>query len=174
MTEYALPIVCTLFVWWFSTGVILLLDGLPRPTHRWSLFASTSIALVALFVLARGKNDATVTGVYVAFTCAILIWGWLEMSFLAGFVTGPRRHACVPGCSGWPHFRHAIEAILYHELSIIGCACAVFAATWDGANQVGTWTFVVLWSMRVSAKLNLFLGVRNLSEEFLPPHLAYL
>jgi hypothetical protein len=28
--------------------------------------------------------------------------------------------------------------------------------------------------MRTSAKLNLFLGVRNLSEEFLPEHLAYL
>jgi len=32
----------------------------------------------------------------------------------------------------------------------------------------------VLWSMRLSAKLNLFLGVRNLSENFLPAHLAYL
>ena len=28
--------------------------------------------------------------------------------------------------------------------------------------------------MRTSAKLNLFLGVRNLSEEFLPPQLNYL
>jgi putative photosynthetic complex assembly protein 2 len=28
--------------------------------------------------------------------------------------------------------------------------------------------------MRTSAKLNLFFGVRNLSEEFLPVHLAYL
>ena len=28
--------------------------------------------------------------------------------------------------------------------------------------------------MRTSAKLNLFLGVRNLSEEFLPEHLAYM
>jgi putative photosynthetic complex assembly protein 2 len=28
--------------------------------------------------------------------------------------------------------------------------------------------------MRTSAKLNLFFGVRNLSEEFLPAHLAYL
>jgi putative photosynthetic complex assembly protein 2 len=28
--------------------------------------------------------------------------------------------------------------------------------------------------MRTSAKLNLFLGVRNLSEAFLPPPLAYL
>jgi putative photosynthetic complex assembly protein 2 len=31
-----------------------------------------------------------------------------------------------------------------------------------------------LWGMRVSAKLNLFLGVRNVSERFLPPHLRYL
>jgi putative photosynthetic complex assembly protein 2 len=28
--------------------------------------------------------------------------------------------------------------------------------------------------MRTSAKLNLYFGVRNLSEEFLPPHLTYL
>jgi putative photosynthetic complex assembly protein 2 len=35
-------------------------------------------------------------------------------------------------------------------------------------------TFAVLWVMRISAKLNVFLGVRNLSIEFLPPHLAYL
>ena len=28
--------------------------------------------------------------------------------------------------------------------------------------------------MRQSAKLNVFLGVRNLSEEFLPQHLHYL
>jgi Protein of unknown function (DUF3623) len=31
-----------------------------------------------------------------------------------------------------------------------------------------------LWVMRTSAKLNLFFGVRNLSEEFLPAHLRYL
>ena len=28
--------------------------------------------------------------------------------------------------------------------------------------------------MRLSAKFNLFLGVRNRGEEFLPPHLLYL
>ena len=32
----------------------------------------------------------------------------------------------------------------------------------------------ILWLMRESAKLNLFLGVRNLSDELLPPHLLYL
>jgi putative photosynthetic complex assembly protein 2 len=39
---------------------------------------------------------------------------------------------------------------------------------------VGAWAFIVLWGMRESSKLNLFLGVLNLGESFLPPHLAYL
>jgi putative photosynthetic complex assembly protein 2 len=46
--------------------------------------------------------------------------------------------------------------------------------TWGAENQIGTWTFLVLWIMRTSAKLNLYFGVRNLSEEFLPAHLAYM
>jgi putative photosynthetic complex assembly protein 2 len=46
--------------------------------------------------------------------------------------------------------------------------------SWGGANQVGVWTYAILWGMRVSAKLNLFLGVRNLNESFLPVHLRYL
>ena len=33
---------------------------------------------------------------------------------------------------------------------------------------------MVLWVMRLSAKLNVFLGVPNLNEEFLPEHLRYL
>ncbi|MGI3776621.1 MAG: DUF3623 family protein, partial [Janthinobacterium lividum] len=39
---------------------------------------------------------------------------------------------------------------------------------------VGMWTFMVLWWMHQSAKLNVFLGVRNLNEEFLPEHLQFL
>jgi putative photosynthetic complex assembly protein 2 len=36
------------------------------------------------------------------------------------------------------------------------------------------WTFMILWGMRQSSKLNVFLGVRNLNEEFLPKHLMFL
>jgi putative photosynthetic complex assembly protein 2 len=46
--------------------------------------------------------------------------------------------------------------------------------TWGGENQIGAWTFMVLWWMRLSTKLNVFLGVPNLTEEFLPEHLQYL
>jgi len=174
MSLYALPVLFTLFVWWFSTGVILFLDGLPKRTFRWSMLGATILLGAALYGLSVTAADTSVQGAYAAFACGVLVWGWQEMSFLMGFVTGPRRTPCPSGCAGWPHFGHAIETVLYHELALIAAATAVIAVTWGGSNQVGTWTFLVLWAMRQSAKLNVFLGVRNLSEEFLPDHLRYL
>ena len=58
--------------------------------------------------------------------------------------------------------------------SVQSTAGVIVAIGWDAANPVGTWTFLLLWAMRQSAKLNLFLGVPNLGEEFLPEHLKYL
>jgi putative photosynthetic complex assembly protein 2 len=174
MSIYALPIVYTLFAWWFSTGLILYLDGLPKKTFRWSLVSATALLGGALCGLAVTSNDTSISGAYVAFTCGLLVWGWQEMSFLMGFVTGPRQAPCPPGCSEWHRLGYAIQTILYHELALIASAAAVLSITWRGDNQVGAWTFLVLWVMRQSAKLNLFFGVRNLSEEFLPEHLRYL
>jgi putative photosynthetic complex assembly protein 2 len=174
MAAYALPVLFALFVWWFSTGVILYLDGLPRRTFGWSMAGATGLLAAALYGLAIGSGDASVAGAYLAFTCGVLIWGWHEISFLMGFVTGPRTHACPDGCAGWRHFGHGVQAILYHELAILATAAVVVGLTWGGANQVGTWTFMILWGMRLSAKLNLFFGVPNLHHEFLPEHLQYL
>ena len=66
------------------------------------------------------------------------------------------------------------NAVVWHELAILLVGLAIVVITWDAPNQVGTGTYLVLWIMRTSAKLNLFFGVRNLSEEFLPAHLSYL
>jgi len=174
MAQYGLPVLFALLIWWFSTGLILFLDGLPRRTFRWTMLGATMTLLGALYGLFTTGADTSVGGAYLAFTCALLVWGWHEISFLTGFLTGPRTRACPTECSGWRHFVHAVETILYHELAIIGTAAAVIALTWGAANQVGLWTFVILWVMRLSAKLNLYLGVPNIPEEFLPSHLEFL
>ena len=171
---YGLPVLYTLFVWWFSTGVILYLDGLPRSTFKWSMAGATVVLAAALYGLRISSADTSVTGAYVAFTSSVLVWGWLEMSFLMGFITGPWRAPCPVGSRGWLRFRYALRTILHHELALCLAALVVFGITRGGNNQVGMWTFVILWAMRQSAKLNVFLGVRNLSEEFLPAHLRYL
>ena len=163
-----------LFVWWFSTAVIILLDNLPRRTFRWSMAAGSIIFAVSLWRIAASAYDTSIAGVYGAFTYAVLAWGWQEMSFFMGFVTGPRRTGARMDATLGQRFADGVAACLYHELAIIATAAVIVISTWGEPNQTGTWTFMVLWVMRQSAKLNVFLGVRNLGERFVPTHLHYL
>lgn len=171
---YGLPLLYALLIWWFSTGLVLYLDGLPRSSYRWSLGGATLLLAAALYGLAVGRDDTSVGGAYLAFTCGLLVWGWQELSYYTGCVTGPWQQPCPAGCTGWRRFGLAIQTSLYHELAIIITGGVIVALTWGGANQIGTWTFLLLWWMRWSAKLNVFLGVRNLNEDWLPAHLRYL
>ena len=173
MAELLIPLVFAIFIWWFATGVLLLLNGMPRTTFAWSILISSGLAIAAFYGLAHTANRASVFNSYCAFSCALLIWGWHELTFLTGWLTGSRKFACTEA-SGWPRFKQAVAAIIWHELGILVSGVAIIALTWNAANQIGTLTFLVLWVMRISAKLNLYFGVRNLSEEFLPAHLTYM
>jgi putative photosynthetic complex assembly protein 2 len=168
------PIIYVILAWWISTGVILYLDQLPPTTFFASLAGTTAVGIGALMMLALTSHEPTAANAYVAFTCALLVWGWQEMAFLMGYVTGSRRTACPPGATETQKFFYATEAILYHELALVLTVIVLFAATWKQPNQIGAYTFFILWVMRLSAKLNLFFGVRNRYESFLPAHLSYL
>lgn len=170
----AMPVGFAIFIWWFSTGIVLLLDNLPHSTFRWSHLLSSLLAVGAFFGLAHTAAQSSVAAAYCAFTCALLVWGWHELSFLTGWVTGPRKVDVSPGAQGWQRFVQAVQTILWHELAILASVVLIAVITWGQPNQVGMGTFAVLWLMRISAKLNVFLGVRNLSIALLPPHLRYL
>lgn len=174
MNSVSLAILYTVFVWWFSTGVILYLNGLPRKSFKWTMSGATMILLAALYALQLTSHVSEVWAAYCAFTCAVLVWAWQEIGFLLGFVTGTRKTDCPDGAHGWRKFGLAAETILYHELALIVLGAMVWLMTKDGVNAIGFWTYLVLWAMRQSAKLNVYFGVRNLNEEFLPHHLKYL
>ncbi|MCZ8260209.1 MAG: putative photosynthetic complex assembly protein PuhE [Beijerinckiaceae bacterium] len=174
MDALALPIVMTLFVWWFATGAVLFLTGLPRATHGWSMAIATLVGLGGLAALFASARMATPTGAYIAFFGAMAVWAWNEVGFLLGHVTGSRRTPSPPGIRGWSRFVAATQTLIHHELLILASALAILAITWDEPNQVGIRLFLVLWLMRLSTKFNIFLGVPNVTVEFLPAHLAYL
>lgn len=174
MPEYVLPVLYALFLWWFSTGVVFYLDGLPRRTFPWSMTGATAVLAAALVGLAAAADDTSVTGAYLSFSCGLLAWVWVEASYYLGYLTGPRKHHCEQGCSGWRHFGHALQTSVYHEAAILAVALLMFALTAGSPNRLGFWTFVVLLAMHESARLNVFLGVRNLNEQLLPDHLGYL
>lgn len=172
--DYALPIAYALCLWWFSTGLIFYLDQLPVRTFRWSMAGGTGLLLISLYVIWSSGADTSLWGVYASFTAGVLAWGWQELSLYTGFVTGPRKHRCAAGCSGIRHFGHAIGVNLWHEIAIIVVAAVIAALSWGSDNQWGLWSYLLLWVMHLSARLNVFLGVRNVSEEFVPAHMEVL
>lgn len=174
MGAYAVPALYAVAIWWFSTGVIILLDHLPRRTHIRSMAAGTVVLAAALAAIGMSAGEATETGAYIAFTGALLVWGWQEMSYYMGFISGPRPHACPPGATGFSRFKAAAATSLWHEGAIVAGGLAILALTWGQPNQFALWTYLILFAMNLSARLNMFLGVRNLNAEFLPDHLAYL
>lgn len=174
MSPYAPPIAATLLMWWASTGVILYLDGLSRRTFAWSMAASTGLFLLALWGMSATSGETSAASAYCAFACGLMAWAWQLVSYYMGFITGPNRAPCPPRLAGFQRFVAAVGTSFYHEIAIIVCAAALVALTWGQPNLIGLWTFLALWWMHTSAKLNLFFGAPNLSDELLPEHLRYL
>ncbi|MBB1089734.1 DUF3623 domain-containing protein [Rhodopseudomonas palustris] len=174
MLRFALPVAYALFLWWFSTGLILYLDRLARRTYRTSILWASGLLVLSIVGVIGVRSQTTLLGAYLGFTCGVLIWGWLEMTYFMDVITGPRKQPCPTPCGQLERFWLAIQTSLYHELAIMVAGIGLIVLTLDYHNQVATWTFIILWWMRWSAKLNLFLGVPNLNEEWLPPHLRFL
>ena len=174
MGPYAGPALFAVLLWWFSTGVILALDHAPRRTHPWSMGVATLVLAGALYAIRASAGDASAGGAYTAFGAALLVWGWQEMSYYMGFVSGPRPAACPPSVRGLDRFLAALATSLWHEFAIVIGGLAILALVWGSPNTVALWTYGTLVLMNLSARLNLFLGVRNLHAEFLPEHLGYL
>ena len=173
MHSFLVAALFTILVWWLSTGLIVRLADL-RGLRRGHGFLAASLLLgLGLWGVVFTRTDATVAGAYGAFASTVLVWGWQELAFLLGLITGPNRKPCPP-VTGWARAWHAFTAIAHHELALVVLGLAVMLPTWDASNRVAASTWAVLWVMRLSAKLNLFLGVRNCYETFLPPSLQYL
>jgi putative photosynthetic complex assembly protein 2 len=135
---------------------------------------ASALAAAALWGLHVTSGWETPAAAYIAFVCALMIWGWNEMAFLMGYLSGPRRIPADPAARGFKRFRQASETIIDHELGIIASGVLIAVLTWGGVNQFGLWSFAILWIMRLSTKINIHLGAPNIPDEFLPAHLRYL
>jgi putative photosynthetic complex assembly protein 2 len=174
MIAYGMPILVTLALWLGSTGVILHLDSQDRRTFVGSMLGAIALLVVSLWLVATTSAEMTASSAYIAFACGIVLWGGQLLSFYTGFVTGPNKTAYSGGAARRSRFRQAVDTSLYHELSAAAGALVLFILTHGQPNRFALWTYLILWLMHESAKLNIFLGVPNLGEDLLPDHLAYL
>lgn len=160
--------------WYLGTGVIAWADRRPTRAHARMLALAGFVAVVAMGALWWSADRASVAGVVAGFLAAIALWGWHELAFLLGAVTGPNREPARPGLQGWPRFRAAAATLIHHEIALALTALLLGALLWDAANPTGALAFALLWALRLVAKLNLHAGVPNPSAELLPPQLSYL
>jgi putative photosynthetic complex assembly protein 2 len=174
VTEFALPLLFATVLWFVATGFVLWLDKLPNHTWPVSITLASVASGFAMGGIIATAEETSAWAAYVAFACALVLWGWHELSFLMGFVTGPNRNPCPPDARGWQRFRLAAATLIYHEVAMFVCLLVMAAATWGKPNQTATLTFLLLFVMRLSAKFNIFAGVPHLSTEMMPDHMRYL
>ncbi|MBI1391958.1 MAG: DUF3623 family protein [Alphaproteobacteria bacterium] len=174
MMAFLLPLAFAALLWWGSTGFVLALTRLPRRRFDAVAIAALVLGLVGT-AAAAAMGDATgAVSAYAGFAIGLLVWGCHEALFLLGYVNGSRRDACPPGLSPVRRFFASAETVIHHEALIAAHALVLVAVSAGAANQVILHTFVLLWVMRLSAKLMIFFGAPNVSREFLPHHLEYL
>ncbi len=163
-----------LLSWWFGTGAILWLVRLPRRSFGWSLPALSLLGLLGLGAAHLSMKGSGSAAAYLGFASVILMWSWHEMAFLSGWITGPRRIAQSAGARGMRRFVEAVQAVLYHELALLPNLALLWWMQTGQPSHVALCTFALLWCMRFTAKINLFLGVPEVGEQYLPRHLVYL
>lgn len=167
-----------LFLWWFSTGAILwrvrAADNAGPDAHVWSVILGLPLLGAGVIGVDATLSDTSAQGAYLAFLSALAVWGWIELAFLSGIITGPNRRPCPPDTPEWERFLRAFGTIAWHEIALVVALFALIGLSEGAGNTFALWTFVVLFFARVSAKLNLFLGVPRIHTEFLPRPLAHL
>ncbi len=168
------PIAFALLVWWLGTSLVLALGRLPDRLERPARYGAAAVYVLTTGGLIVVQRDPGVAATYAAFTLAVASWGALELAYFRGWLTGPTALPCPPQASSGERFHRGVMTSLHHELAVIATAGLLLTASWSDGQSTGTATFVLLWLMRWSAKLNLFLGVRNFSTHLLPEPMRYL
>lgn len=171
---YLVPAILTLLLWGGLTAAMMWLNQRGAAPARRVLLLTVPLLVVAHHQLWEVRHLTDVVSIYRAFIAGMLIWSWHELAFYSGIITGPWRQPCPPTARGWERFCYALGTHLYHEVAVALEAALLWWIYRDAVNVIGALTFVLLWALQHSAKLNVLLGVRSLDVASLPAHLRYL
>lgn len=174
MMSYAVPIIFVILTWWISTGVVLWLAG-GNESQNWMRLVGMTVLCGFGFIGAYvSSSDTSAFSPYLAFVSALAVWAWVEFTFLTGKLTGSRKTDCPETCSETERFKLAFLAISHHEYALVSALIIIGGISLAGGQMMAFATFLLLWLMRISAKLTLFSGAPKFSLELMPQKLAHL
>jgi hypothetical protein len=79
----------------------------------------SGLLLLSLWGVWESMQSVSVASAYLGFASVIVMWGWHELAFLTGWLTGPRRQPLTAGARGWQRFAESAQAVLWHELGLL-------------------------------------------------------
>jgi putative photosynthetic complex assembly protein 2 len=178
MTSPILAALGVLLAWWLSTGLILwrvrVADNGPAHGHLRSVIGGLPLLGFGVWGAVVSSVDPTTFGVYLGFAAALALWGWVELAFLSGVLTGPNQTPSPSGLSPRARFIRAFLAIAWHELALAAIMIGLIWAQWGGENIIAAATFALLLLARTLAKINLFLGVPRINLQFIPSPINHM
>ncbi|GMN02997.1 putative photosynthetic complex assembly protein PuhE [Erythrobacter sp. MTPC3] len=169
-----MPFIVTVAIWFVATGLIAWADNRERATFTRSLMIGGACGIAGLVTILIASQSASLWAVYLAFVGALMVWGWHEIGFLTGAAAGPRRIPADAELRGARRFAQASATVIHHEVALALTALLLISLSWNAPNQIGATVFVLLFALRLTAKINMFIGVPNSTAEMLPLHLDYL
>ena len=160
--------------WWAATGLTLAMQRSSLTTVA-SLAIATVLALGGAVLIVQTRNETTVQGARFAFLGSALVWWWCSTIFYAGIGINiaPSGAAGIPPRS-FPFAFQAINATLRPDLVGVFALLLVGFAVWSRPNRVALLSLFTFWGTLQTAKLNVFMGVRNSGVDWLPEHLMPL
>lgn len=171
--SFLAPVLFVIAAWWLGTGLVLYLQQRIVNARAPLMLALFFIATASVAAMVLTANKLTPMHAYLGFVAAVCLWGSIELSYYSGLIGGVHRRSCPANCSLGKRFRMALGASIWHELSALIIGLLVMTLLWTADNPSGLYSFLVLWLMRWSAKLNLFFGVPNFNTDWFPQRLAY-
>lgn len=161
--------------WWVATGLVLALARAGNRYFKTVMALASGVAMLGIFGLVATAGDSTTAlSAYIAFFSALALWAWHETTFLIGLVTGPRRIAVSEAPQEKTRFRAAFLTVRDHEIALFATVLGLVWFMGGVENTTGLLAFSLLWVMRISTKLNIYLGARHAISDMLPDRLTYL
>lgn len=169
-----MSLLVVLAVWFLGTGLVAMISHRRRAAYGRALVIACICGFVGLGLVVLTAHTTAVWAIYASFLGGLLIWCWHEISFLTGAVAGTHADPCPAGARGWQRFSMATLALIHHEVALAMTAGLLLSLGAFTVNATGAYAFALLLLFRLSSKLNIYRGVPHLSDDLLPPHLAYL
>lgn len=159
--------------WWLATGLVIAAQR-DLPTRVAAAAVAGALAILGAVLVARSRADATPAGARRALAGAGLLWTWVAVSLYAGWLVGPAPRLPAPETPRLLAAYEAVRALAWHEAGSLAVLVLAWVLTRGGPNRAALHVLLAFWGTTQLAKLNVFLGVANPGERFLPEWLRFV